>query len=122
MTMPRAKSDDAKTSAELDVEIKDLQEKIAAKKKAAKLAKQKEDQAAEEARKYEEAKFNQEFVERAKSITRDMFQDDQETAYEVIERLLRNPVKATFSEGTEEERRAALLRMGVPEDEIENVD
>lgn len=120
--MPRAKSDDAKTSAELDVEIKDLQEKIAAKKKAAKLAKQKEDQAAEEARKYEEAKFNQEFVERAKSITRDMFQDDQETAYEVIERLLRNPVKATFSEGTEEERRAALLRMGVPEDEIENVD
>lgn len=120
--MPRAKSDNAKTSTELEDEIKEMQKAIAVKKKAAKLAKQKEDQAAEEARRYEEAKFNREFVERAKSITRDMFQDDQETAYDLIERLIRNPVKATFSEGTEEERRAALLRMGVPEDEIEDVD
>lgn len=120
--MPRAKSDDDKTSAELDAEIKEMQEKIAAKKKSAKLAKQKEDQAAEEARRYEEAQFNREFVERAKSITRDMFRDDQETAYELIERLTRNPVKATFSEGTEEERRVALLRMGVSEDEIEGLD
>lgn len=120
--MPRAKSDDAKTSTELEDEIKEMRKAIAAKKKAAKLAKQKEDQAAEEARRYEEAQFNREFVARSKSITRDMFRDDQETAYELIERLLRNPVKATFSEATEEERRETLLRMGIPEDEIEDLD
>ncbi len=119
--MPRAKSDDVKSSAELDAEIKELLGKINAKKKASKAAKLREDREAEQAREYEENRFNREFVERAKCITRDMFRDGQETAYELIERMIRNPVKAVMSEGTEEERREALLRAGVPEVEYENI-
>ena len=90
--MPRAKSDDAKTSTELDAEIKEMLEKVAAKKKAARLAKQREDREAEQARKYEEAQFNREFVEATKTIRLSDYEDDGRTIYELIRAIIRPPV------------------------------
>ena len=89
--MPRAKSDSVKSSAELDAEIKAMQEKIAAKRKASKAAKLREDLAAEQARREAEIRFNREFVEKAKEIRFSDYESEHMTVYEVIKYLIRPP-------------------------------
>ncbi len=97
--MPRAKSDDVKSSAELDAEIKELLGKINAKKKASKAAKQREDREAAQAREYEEAKFNQKFVEMAKQIQiRDCIDYADKTIYEAVKRIMAKQESAQSGE------------------------
>lgn len=89
--MPRAKSDDGKTSAELNAEIKKLQEQIAAKRKAEAAAKKREDAEARQAREMAEREFNRDFVERAKEVHFSDYEDDGRSVYEVIKYLIRPP-------------------------------
>lgn len=86
--MPRFKSDDSKTYEELEKEIKELEQKLAGKRKAKNAAERREKAEAEQARAYEEAKFNQEFVAKAKEIN----WGEGKTVYDVISGIIRPSV------------------------------
>lgn len=86
--MPRAKSDDAKSSEELEKEIKELEQKLAGKRKARNAADRREKAEAEQARVYEETQFNREFVARCKEVPL----NDGQTVYELIHSMIRPPV------------------------------
>lgn len=90
--MPRAKSDTAKSSAELDAEIQAMQKQIADKRKAAQAAKRREEAEAKQARAIEEAEFNRDFVEAAKGIHLSDYEDNGQTIYELIRAIIRPPV------------------------------
>lgn len=89
--MPRAKSDTAKSSAELDAEIEEMKKKIAEKQKAARAAKNREKAEAEQARAIEEAEFNRDFVEASKDIRLSDYEDNGQTIYELIRSIIRPP-------------------------------
>lgn len=89
--MPRAKSDTVKSSAELDAEIQEMQKKLAEKQRASKAAKKREEAEAKQARAIEEAKFNRDFVEAAKTIRLSDYEDNGQTIYELIRAIIRPP-------------------------------
>jgi len=89
--MPRAKSDSAKSSAELDAEIEEMKKKIAEKQKAARAAKNREKAEAEQAKAIEEAEFNRDFVEASKGIRLSDYEDNGQTIYELIRSIIRPP-------------------------------
>lgn len=110
--MPRAKKpkdDKFKTSKELDAEIKELETLIAGKRKAKRAVKRREDEELERAMAAEEAKFNEEFVERAKAIFPSDYADDIRSAYEIIRDMIRPPeiITITTSGSEDGEREAA---------------
>ena len=103
--MPRAKSDSAKSPAVLDAEAEELQKKLADKRKAARAARNREKAQAAQARAIEEAEFNRDFVEAAKSISLRDYAADGRTVYEMIRALIRpteSPEPDDIPGGTEE--------------------
>ena len=90
--MPRAKSDGAKSSGELNAEIQELQKTLAAKQKLKKAAERREKAEADQVREYEEANFNREFTQKAKEIHVSDFASDGRTVYEIIKAIIRPPV------------------------------
>lgn len=92
--MPRAKSDTAKSSAELYAEIETLKKAIDEKKKLAQAAQRTEQAEAARIKAAEEARFNKEFVEKAKEIRFSDYESDGGSVYEVIKLLIRPPAQA----------------------------
>lgn len=90
--MPRAKSDTAKSSAELGAEIEAMKKALAEKQKAAQAARRKEKAEAEQARAIEEAEFNKDFVEASKEIHLSDYEDNGQTIYEMVRSIIRPPV------------------------------
>lgn len=90
--MPRAKSDTLKSSAELDAELQEMEKKLAEKRKAVKAARRREEAAAKQARAIEEAEFNRDFVEAAKTIRLSDYEDNGQTIYELVRAIIRPPV------------------------------
>ena len=85
--MPRAKS-----SAELDAEIQEMQKKLADKKKEAQAAKRREKAEADRIKAVEKAEFNRDFVEATKTIRLSDYTADGRTIYELIRAIIRPPV------------------------------
>ena len=90
--MPRAKSDKVKTSVELDAEIEKLKKELEVKRKAKQAADRREKAAADQARAIEEAEFNRDCVENAQTVYLSDYEDEGQTIYELISRLIRPPV------------------------------
>lgn len=111
--MPRAKSDAAKSSTELDAEIEEMQKKLAEKRKAAQAAKRKERAEAEQARAIEEAEFNRDFVEAAKEIYLSDYEDSRQTVYELVRSIIRSPAGPEPVQATGESVRQADPMQGV---------
>ena len=86
--MPKGKSDDRKSSEELEKEIKELEQKLASKRKARNAADRREKAEAEQARAYEEVQFNREFVAQSKEVRL----NNGQTVYELIHSIIRPPV------------------------------
>lgn len=91
--IPRAKSDTAKSSAELDAEIEALKKAIDEKRKLAQAARRTEQAEAARIKAAEEARFNKEFVEKAKEIRFSDYESEG-SVYEVIKHLIRPPAQA----------------------------
>lgn len=89
--MPRAKSDNAKTSAELDAEIKELLQTVDKKRKTRDAKKKQEDVAAKQARELAEKEFNRKFVEKSKTVHLSDYEDDGRTVFELIKYLVDQP-------------------------------
>lgn len=89
--MPRAKSDTLKSSAELDAEIEAMKKVLDEKQKASRAAKKREKAEADKAKAIEEAEFNRDFVEAAKTIRLSDYEDNGQTIYELIRAIIRPP-------------------------------
>lgn len=83
--MPRARRDEAKSSDELEKEIKALEQILARKRKVRDAVKRREDAEAEQARTIAEAQFNKEFVTAAQEVRL----IDGRTVYELIHNMIR---------------------------------
>lgn len=89
--MPRAKSDTAKSSAELDAEIQAMKKALAEKQKTARAVKNREKAEADQARAIEEAEFNKAFVEASKTIHLSDYEDNGQSIYELVKSIIRPP-------------------------------
>ena len=74
------------------LDSKKLKEKLAEKTKAKREADRRKKVQEDQARAIEEARFNQEFVEKAKEIYLSDYEDDGRTVYELVRDLIRPPV------------------------------
>lgn len=97
--MPRAKSDTAKSSAELGAEIEEMQKQIAAKRRAAQAAKRREKAEAEQAKAIEEDAFRRDFVEATKTIGLSDYEDHGQSIYELIRSIIRPVARPEEDEG-----------------------
>lgn len=121
--MPRAKSDTAKSSAELDAEIEEMKKKIDEKKKAARAAKNREKAEAERVRAIEEMEFNKRFVEVAKEILLCNCPNDERTIYQYVYEVISHsdspePVQAEEDNGDD----APPEPVQVPDDSGQHTD
>lgn len=89
--MPRAKSDNAKTSEELDAEIKELLQTVDKKRKTRDAKKKQEEAAAKQARELAEKEFNRKFVEKSKTVHLSDYEGDGRTVFELIKHLVDQP-------------------------------
>lgn len=89
--MPRAKSDDRKSSEDLDAEIAKLKKELEDKRKKRDAAKRREDAEAAQARAIEEAQFNKDFVEISRWIFLSDYAHSQDTVFMLIEEIMADP-------------------------------
>lgn len=89
--MPRAKSDDRKSSEDLDAEIAKLKKELEDKRKKRDAAKRREDAEAAQARAIEEAQFNKDFVEISRRIFLSEYAHSRDTVFMLIEGIMADP-------------------------------